>query len=114
MYRNFNKEPELFTFAKKTNTIQTFKFKELGIPPKNILTNGSANPLGINCLYTSNEIETMISEVRAWKSSIVTVAEIISKNDLTAIEKLKSLFHFFSTFYISPFETIHKQRKITE
>lgn len=85
---------------KKTNSNKPFKYKDLGIPPENILTNGRANPLGINYLYTSDNIRTVLSEVRAWKGSIVTVAKMIVKKkliivDLTDIIKIDSPFSFW-------------------
>jgi len=70
----------------------------MGKPPKNLVLNGRANPIGITYLYASSSIDTAISEVRGHKGEVVTVAEFQMKSNL----RLADLREPKST--ISPFE----------
>lgn len=88
---------EGYLFDKNTNAIKPYRVKDMGIPGQNIISNGRANPNGINYLYTADDIPTVLSEIRSWKGAIVSVAKIeIRKTlkivDLTNIFEIKSPF----------------------
>lgn len=71
-----------FYRARITPTENPLKRKDMGKPPKNLVLNGRANPLGIPYLYLASDIDTAIAEVRAQKGETVTVAEFHIKNKL--------------------------------
>jgi len=87
-----------FYRARINTSDKPFKISKMGKPPKNLVLNGRANPIGITYLYASSSIDTAISEVRGHKGEVVTVAEFQMKSDL----RLADLREPKST--ISPFE----------
>lgn len=79
-----------------------YSIDDMGIPPTEVISNGRANPMGINYLYTADNIGTVLAEVRSWKESLVSVAEIKVKEnllivDLTDIIELDSPFRPYKT-----------------
>jgi len=72
---------------------------QMGCPPREIVTGGRANPLGIPYLYVADSLVTCISEVRPSNSSGVYVAQVtpvreLSLLDLTAPRKYCSASAF--------------------
>jgi hypothetical protein len=72
---------------------------QMGCPPRERVTGGRANPLGIPYLYVADDLLTCISEVRPSNSSCVYVSEItpvreLSVLDLTSPRKLCSASAF--------------------
>lgn len=63
-----------------------YSAKQLGAPPKEIVSAGRANSSGISCLYLADEEEIAIREIRAGAFDYVTVGEFILKNDITIID----------------------------
>jgi hypothetical protein len=70
--------------TKKTDT--PYDKSEMLIPDNDIITNGRANPIGINYLYLANNIETVFTEVRAWKNGQISVATIEINEDLHIVD----------------------------
>ncbi|OQY39414.1 MAG: hypothetical protein B6229_03775 [Spirochaetaceae bacterium 4572_7] len=71
-----------FYRARINNPKESFLIEEMGKPPKNIVTGGRANPIGIPYLYLASSIDTAISEVRGHKGESITIAKFILKSDL--------------------------------
>lgn len=99
---NFKKGTKFYR-GRINNEGKSFSRKEMLIPPKEIKSVGRANPIGINYLYATNNIETVLAEVRAWKGCTVSVATIelnrdFSLIDLTFLEKPTSIFDQGSFF----------------
>jgi len=92
------KGSQSFYRARINTSDKPFKISKMGKPPKNLVLNGRANPIGITYLYASSSIDTAISEVRGHKGEVVTVAEFQMKSNL----ELADLREPKST--ISPFE----------
>lgn len=72
---------------------------QMGCPPRERVTGGRANPLGIPYLYVADSLKTCISEVRPSNSSCVYVSEMTPVRelfvlDLTAPRKLCSASAF--------------------
>lgn len=72
---------------------------QMGCPPRERVTGGRANPLGIPYLYAADSLQTCISEVRPSNSSCVYVSEVtptreLSVLDLTSPRKLCSASAF--------------------
>lgn len=59
--------------------LSSYEIKKMGMPPAELTTPGRANPKGIPYLYTADTISTAISEVKPYKGSKVSVAEITLK-----------------------------------
>lgn len=83
---------------KQATKIIPYDKNKMGKPPVEYSSNGRANPKGISYLYTASDVETAISEVRPWKSAIVSVVQLVPKTklkviDLTQSTKLTSPFH---------------------
>ena len=95
---NLDKDSQKFYRARINTSDKPFKISKMGKPPKNLVLNGRANPIGIPYLYLSSSIETAIAEVRGYKGEAVTLAEFKMKNNL----ELADLRDPKST--ISPFE----------
>ena len=67
-------------------TSSPYTKNEMLIPGKDIITNGRANPVGINYLYLAGNIETVFSEVRACKNVQISVATIEINEDLYIVD----------------------------
>lgn len=67
-------------------TTVPYSKNEMLIPNKNIITNGRANPVGINYLYLADNIETVFSEIRAWKNGQISIATIGINEDLHIVD----------------------------
>ncbi len=93
-----NRGSQKFYRARINTSDKPFKISELGKPPKNLVSNGRANPIGIPYLYVASSIDTAISEIRGHKGEVVTIAEFQIKSNL----ELADLRTPKST--ISPFE----------
>lgn len=70
--------------AKKVNI--PYGKDEMLIPGKDVLSSGRANPIGINYLYLADDIETVLSEVRAWKKGQISIATIEICEDLYIVD----------------------------
>lgn len=93
-----DRSSQQFYRARINTSDRPFKILRMGKPPKNSVTNGRANPIGIPYLYVASSIDTAISEVRGHKGEIVTIAKFQIKSNL----ELADLRDPKST--ISPFE----------
>jgi len=93
-----DKDSQVFYRARINNSNKPFRITKMGKPPKNLVLNGRANPIGIPYLYVASSIETAISELRGHKEECVTIAEYEMKSNL----ELADLRDPKST--ISPFE----------
>jgi hypothetical protein len=69
------KDSQKFYRARINNSNKAFPLSQMKKPPKNVSTNGRANPIGIPYLYVASTIETAISEVRGHKGETLTIAE---------------------------------------
>lgn len=59
---------------------------KMGCPPREIVTGGRANPVGIPYLYVADTLITCISEVRPSNSSRVYVSEVTPKRELSVLD----------------------------
>ena len=55
-------------------------------PLRDRAAEGRANPKGIPCLYISNLMETVLSEVRPWRGSLISIAQFQTLRDLTIVD----------------------------
>ncbi|MBC8342548.1 MAG: RES family NAD+ phosphorylase [Bacteroidetes bacterium] len=77
-----NKGSQNFFRARINISDKPYKLSQMSNPPKNLVSNGRANPIGIPYLYLASSVDTAISEIRGNKGEIVTVAEFIMNKDL--------------------------------
>lgn len=63
-----------------------YSIDKMGPPPIGKATSGRANPLGISCLYLSNDIKTTIHEIRAAAYDFVSVAEFELMKDIEVVD----------------------------
>ncbi len=80
--KKLKKGSQTFYRARINTSDKPFKKSAMGKPPKNLVSNGRANPIGIPYLYVASSIDTAISEIRGHKSEIVTIVEYPIKNNL--------------------------------
>ena len=59
---------------------------QMGCPPREMVTGGRANPLGIPYLYVADSLTTCISEVRPSNSSCVYVAQMTPARELSVLD----------------------------
>lgn len=59
---------------------------QMGCPPRERVTGGRANPLGIPYLYVADNLQTCISEVRPSNSSCVYVSEVTPVRELSVLD----------------------------
>jgi len=59
---------------------------QMGCPPRERVTGGRANPLGIPYLYTADSLDTCICEVRPSNSSCVYVSEVTPVRELFVLD----------------------------
>jgi hypothetical protein len=76
------REKELSVGKGKKDPFQGFSKKDSFVPPTSIFTANRANTNGIPCLYVARSEQTAIAEVRPFKETKVSVAEIILKKPL--------------------------------
>ena len=93
-----SKGSQKFFRARINTSDNPFKISKMGKPPKDSVSNGRANPIGIPYLYVASSIDTAISELRGHKGEVITIAEFQMKSNL----ELADLRDPKST--ISPFE----------
>lgn len=60
--------------------------EKMGPPPTGKASAGRANPLGISCLYLSDDIKTTIHEIRAGAYDFVTVGEFELLEDIEVVD----------------------------
>jgi hypothetical protein len=77
-----NKGSQKFFRARINISDKPYKISQMSNPPKNLVSNGRANPIGIPYLYLTSSVDTAISEIRGNKGEIVTIAEFIMNKDL--------------------------------
>ncbi|WP_141694285.1 RES family NAD+ phosphorylase [Desulfosporosinus sp. BG] len=100
-----------YIIDKVKGVIKPFPPKKMGIPNNRIISNGGrANPPGINYLYTSDDISTVLSEIRAWKGSINSVAKIAITKDLEIFD-LTNKFEIISPFF-TMFSSLRKEIEV--
>jgi hypothetical protein len=86
IYLTFNKGKILYRGRIKGKNIIKYKRNEMLIPPISVKSIGRANPIGINYLYTTDNIETAMAEVRAWKNCIVSIATLEFKTSMNLVD----------------------------
>lgn len=68
--------------------------EDLGMPnPKEKLTLGRANPYGINYLYLAEDIDTVISELRPNRDSLITIGEFELLQDIKIAKLSNCVVH---------------------
>jgi len=80
--RIIEKGDEVFYRARINTSDKKIPISKMGKPPKNSVSSGRANPVGIPYLYLASSIDTAISEIRGHKGEVVTIAEFEMKADL--------------------------------
>jgi hypothetical protein len=65
---------------------EPFPDDEMGKPGNSIITINRANPPGINYLYLSDDIDTVIAELRPNKNTYITIAEFEITKDTWVVE----------------------------
>ncbi|MCD4811189.1 RES family NAD+ phosphorylase [bacterium] len=92
------KGSQKFYRARINTSDKPFKISAMGKPPKNLVSNGRANPVGIPYLYVASSIDTAIAEIRGHKGEVLTIVEYQMKTylDLADLRDPKNT--------ISPFE----------
>ncbi|MBC2732729.1 MAG: RES family NAD+ phosphorylase [Desulfobacteraceae bacterium] len=73
-------------FIKRHNESKPFPPEKMGTPPRSLSISGRINPEGIPYLYCSGEINTAGAELRPWKNSYLTIAEIRIEHDLNIVD----------------------------
>ncbi len=63
-----------------------FPIDQMGMPPKEMVGNGRANPVGIPCLYVASDAATAVAEIRPHKDEIVCVAEFRFEATLSFVD----------------------------
>jgi hypothetical protein len=59
-----------------------FDIKDMGKPPKDLITEGRANPVGIPYLYLASDSITAVTELRPPKGEIISVAKFLVEHPL--------------------------------
>ena len=67
--------PANFYRARINATNTPYAIEDMGMPPKELVSNGRANPKGISYLYTASDVKTAVSEVRPFVGDTVTVVQ---------------------------------------
>ncbi|MBN2617462.1 MAG: RES family NAD+ phosphorylase [Spirochaetales bacterium] len=68
----------------------SFPSDKMLAPPKKLVGNGRANPVGIPYLYTATDINTAISELRPHKGDFISVIELTVNTDNLDIADLST------------------------
>ncbi len=99
--------PDILYRARIMDSNLPYPPDEMGKPPKNISTNGRANPAGIPYLYLASDIDTAITEIRPHTSERVCVAEfkVLLKPLVADLRNPRKT--------ISPFSSLSDEESIT-
>jgi hypothetical protein len=94
-------QPRNLFRARINNSTTQHTINDMGMPPKDRVSNGRANPKGVAYFYAASHEKTAISEVRPFVGAIVTVAEFevlgpIGLVDLRNPRRTASPFAFLS------------------
>lgn len=84
-----------------------FNENEMQKPPKDIVLNGRANPIGIPYLYIASTAQTAIAEVRPHKGEVLTIAEF-ENNEVLELADLRNPKSTISPFSDVELDTIYK------
>lgn len=76
----------LIFYRARNSTIGGFSISEMGSPPQEKASAGRVNPIGIRCLYLSNDKETTLHEIRAGALDYVTIGEFKLKQNIKVID----------------------------
>ncbi|QAS51824.1 RES family NAD+ phosphorylase [Halobacillus litoralis] len=93
------REGEVFYRARISTEEDGYETSDMGAPPQGKATDGRANPMGISCLYLSNDFDTTLHEIRAGTHDFITIGEFRLKEDIEVID-------FVALDKISPFSGI--------
>lgn len=78
--------PGNFYRARINATNTPYAIGNMGMPPKELVSNGRANPKGISYLYMASDVKTAISEVRPFVGDTVTVAQFEVMEPLSLVD----------------------------
>lgn len=78
--------PGSFYRARINATNTPYSIDDMGMPPKELVSNGRANPKGISYLYTASDVKTAVSEVRPFIGDKVTVVQFDVMEPLTFVD----------------------------
>lgn len=70
----------------RENETIPFPPEQMGTPPPTLSTSGRINPEGIPYLYCAGELDTAGAELRPWKGSFLTIAEIQIEHNLHIVD----------------------------
>ena len=79
--------------------------EKMGAPPKDIVTYGRVNPVGIPCLYLSSDKLTAATEVRPYPGEKICVATFTVQDNLTLVD-LRNPLYLISPFLFDDAESI--------
>lgn len=108
------KKEDIFYRARIHNSsgLFAYKAKNMFSPPRDSISSGRANPIGIPYLYLSDNIETVLYETRASFLDEVSIGRFRLKSDSTD-NKLISDFTETPSLYQLKLEEVNKQIKST-
>lgn len=82
-------DKQLFYRGRISRNLRGFKRTEMGAPPKEFVTEGRANSLGISRLYLAYESETALHEIRAAEFDYVTIARFKLLTPISVVDLKK-------------------------
>ena len=78
--------PTNFYRARINATNTPYAIEDMGMPPKELVSNGRANPKGISYLYIASDVKTAVSEVRPFVGDTVTVVQFEVMEPLALVD----------------------------
>lgn len=108
------KKDDVFYRARihKASGLPTYKTKNMFSPPREYISSGRANPIGIPYLYLSDSIETVLYETRASYLDEVSIGKFRLKPDSTDKILISDFTEAPSLFQLK-LEDVNKQIKST-
>jgi len=96
--------------ARLLKATSPYPIEEMGAPPREVASNGRANPIGIPYLYVATTKETAIAEIRPFTGATVCVATYEVKSRIDFVD-LRNPLSSISPFIILDEEGIRLVRK---
>jgi copper chaperone CopZ len=104
-------DPEYGSASERNDSVfRGFDQKDSFVPPANAVKASRANSSGVTCLYAAETVETAICEVRPYKESFVSVADIKLKKALKLVDLVNPITNIgkYNVDDLSWFEAIMK------
>ncbi|GGJ94012.1 hypothetical protein GCM10007063_15690 [Lentibacillus kapialis] len=85
-HSEINLKEDMLFYRARISEKNGYEKTDMGAPPMHKVKDGRANPIGIPCLYLSNNEKTTLHEIRAGAFDYVTMGEFQALNNISVVD----------------------------